>query len=107
MFVPGKPFKPSLIFVSNSVTYPSEAPFSAPLLGKLMALPANIRLSGKILPGETLQLITKSQKSREIFYNIGSALSRKSPNGSLTHSISEADFALTYGIFENIFNPLA
>jgi len=28
MFVPGKPFKPSLMFVGQAGAYPSEAPFS-------------------------------------------------------------------------------
>ncbi len=33
MFVPGKPFQPSLVFAGKNGAYPSEAPFSCSTLG--------------------------------------------------------------------------
>jgi len=33
VFVPGKPFKPSLIFAGKAGAYPSEAPFRCSTLG--------------------------------------------------------------------------
>ncbi len=46
LFVPGKHFQPSLMFAGKAGAYPSEA-----LLGRLLALITNIRLSWKGLPG--------------------------------------------------------
>ncbi len=43
MFVPGKPFQPSLVFEGKARAYPSEVPF--------LALPTNTRLGWKGLPG--------------------------------------------------------
>jgi len=52
MFVPGKPFQSSQMFVGKARTYSSEAPFRASILkGWLLALTANIRLGWKSLPG--------------------------------------------------------
>ncbi len=50
MFVPGKPFQPSLMFAGKAIAYPSEAPSGAPLYGRLLASPTNIRLGWKGLP---------------------------------------------------------
>jgi hypothetical protein len=44
VFVPGKPFQPSLMFAGKAGAYPSETPFRCSTL----ASPANIRLD---LPG--------------------------------------------------------
>jgi hypothetical protein len=33
MFVPGKPFQPSVMFVSKTGSYPSEVPFKCSTLG--------------------------------------------------------------------------
>ncbi len=55
MFVPGKPFQPNLMFAGKARAYPSEALSGAPLYGKLLALPANIRLGWKGLPGTNTQ----------------------------------------------------
>jgi hypothetical protein len=43
--IPGKPFLPSLMFVGKARAYPSDA-------NKAPALPANIRLGWKGLPGK-------------------------------------------------------
>ncbi len=43
VFVPGKPFQPSLILMNKAGAYPSEALSRTPRLGMLLALPANIR----------------------------------------------------------------
>ncbi len=51
VFVPGKPFQPSLIFVSKDGDYPSEAHFKCFTLGKLLDLPTNIRLDRKCMSG--------------------------------------------------------
>jgi hypothetical protein len=48
VFVPGKPLQPRLMFVGNARAYLSEAPFRCFTLG---ALPTNIRLGWKGLPG--------------------------------------------------------
>ncbi len=51
MFVPGKPFQPSLMFVGEARSLPkSRAPERA-LLGYAAVLPANTRLGWKGLPG--------------------------------------------------------
>jgi hypothetical protein len=52
VFVPGNPFQPSLMFTGNARVYVSGAPESgAPLYGRFMASPTNIRLGWKGLPG--------------------------------------------------------
>ena len=51
MFVPSKPFQPSLIFVGKAGAYPSEQPFRCSTLGSAPALPANIRQGWKGLLG--------------------------------------------------------
>ncbi len=51
MFVPGKPFQPSLMFVGKPGAYPSGAP---------QVLQS--RLGYKGLPGKTLHLITEIRK---------------------------------------------
>jgi hypothetical protein len=48
MFIPGKLFQPSLMFVSDARAHQSEAPF---MWVKLLTLPTNIRLGWKGLPG--------------------------------------------------------
>ncbi len=50
MFVLGKPLQPSLMFPSKAGAGMSETPSGAPLYGKLLALPTNIRLEWKDLP---------------------------------------------------------
>jgi hypothetical protein len=49
VFVPGKPFQPSLMFAGP---YRSELPLDAPLLGRLLALSTDIRLGYKEMPGK-------------------------------------------------------
>ncbi len=50
MFVPGKPFQPSLIlWVRLESTRVKQLP-GAPLLGRLLASPTNVRLGWKGLP---------------------------------------------------------
>jgi hypothetical protein len=44
VFVPGKRFHPSLMFAGKAGVNQSQAPFRFPLLGRLRALLANIRL---------------------------------------------------------------
>ncbi len=51
MFAPGKPFKPSLMFAGKVRTYPSEHLSGALLEGRPLALPKNIILGWKSLPG--------------------------------------------------------
>ncbi len=51
MIVPGKPLQPSLMFVGNDGAYLSEASFRYSTLGQALALPMNIRLGLKGLPG--------------------------------------------------------
>ncbi len=46
MFVPNKPFQPSLMFEGKAGAYLSEAQ----LLERLLALPTNIRIGWKGLP---------------------------------------------------------
>jgi hypothetical protein len=48
---PNKPFHPSLIFASKANSAQGEHNSGAPLKGKLLALPANVRLGRKGLPG--------------------------------------------------------
>ncbi len=51
VFVPAKPFQPSLVFASKIRVYPSEAPFRCSTLGEApVALPTNIILWWKALP---------------------------------------------------------
>jgi len=52
VFVPGKLFKPSLMFVGKSGSLPEWRTFQdAPFQGRSPALPTNIRLVWKSLPG--------------------------------------------------------
>ncbi len=37
MFVPGKPFRPSLVFADKAGAYRSEAPFRSSTLGRFLA----------------------------------------------------------------------
>jgi hypothetical protein len=63
MFVPGKPFHPSLIFAIRAGVYPSEAPVRCSTLRKAReALPTNIRLGSNCLPGQTLKRISNINK---------------------------------------------
>ncbi len=65
MYVPGKPFQPSLMFAGKAGAYPSEAPFRCSSLGsypRLWALPTNIRLGWNGLKGtNTLAYYENSQ----------------------------------------------
>jgi hypothetical protein len=45
MFVPGKLFQTSLMFVSKAGAYLREAPFRCSIIGLALALPQNIRLA--------------------------------------------------------------
>jgi hypothetical protein len=55
VFAPGKPFQPSPMFASEAREPAKKKGFSgAPLLSNLLALPTNIRLGWKGLPGLTL-----------------------------------------------------
>ncbi len=57
MFVPYKPFKPGLTYVSKAGAYLS----GVPLLGRLLVLPTNIRLSWKgMLVTNTLAFYEKN-----------------------------------------------
>ncbi len=51
MFVPVKPFQLSLVFVDKARAIPRVEPLKWSLLSQALALPANIRLSWKGLPG--------------------------------------------------------
>jgi hypothetical protein len=58
VFVPGKPFQPSLMFVGVAWAYLSEAPFRC---STLLASPTNVRLGWKGLSGtNTLAYYVKS-----------------------------------------------
>jgi hypothetical protein len=48
VFYPGKPFHPSLMFVGKAKNYHLSG---APLHGRLIALPTNIKLGWISLPG--------------------------------------------------------
>ncbi len=50
MFVPGKSLKPSLMFVGNAGAEVSKKTVP-PIYGRYLAVPPNIRLSWKGLPG--------------------------------------------------------
>jgi hypothetical protein len=50
MFVPVKPFQPSLMFVGKARVSPRVEPLKWSSLSQALALPANIRLSWKGLP---------------------------------------------------------
>ncbi len=56
MFVPGRPFQPSLMFVGK--VYPRVDPLNVAKLGMTLALPENIRLGWKGLPETNTQLLT-------------------------------------------------
>ncbi len=51
VFVPGKPFQSSLMFAGKAGVTRVKLLSGAPLFGRLLALPANIRLGWKCLPG--------------------------------------------------------
>ncbi len=51
VFVPVRPFKPSVLFPVNL----EPSPFSVPLIGRLLALFANIILGWKGLPGSNIK----------------------------------------------------
>jgi hypothetical protein len=51
VFIPVKPFQPSLMFAGKAGAYPSEALYDAPLQGRPLVLLINIRLGWKSLPG--------------------------------------------------------
>jgi hypothetical protein len=51
VFVPGKPLQPCLMFVVKAGAYLREAPFRWSTLGRPLALPTNIRLGWRGLPG--------------------------------------------------------
>jgi hypothetical protein len=50
MFVPGRPFQPSIMFAGKAGAYASGATFRCPLLGGLLGLPKNNKLGWKGLP---------------------------------------------------------
>jgi hypothetical protein len=56
VFVPGKPFYPSLMFVSKAGTF---------LQGRLQASPTNIRLGWKGLPGTNSSLFERFKSFKE------------------------------------------
>jgi hypothetical protein len=64
MFVLGKPFQLSLVFVGKAGAYPSDTP----LKGRMLALPKNIILGWKGLPG-TNALTYLLTYGRKKFYN--------------------------------------
>ncbi len=51
MFVAGKPVQPSTVFAGKAWACPVKHISGTPLKGKLLALPTNIRLGWKSLPG--------------------------------------------------------
>jgi hypothetical protein len=53
MFVPGKPFQPSLMFASKAGAYMNEAPFSCFTIGSMFFL-QKLGYSGKASHGQTL-----------------------------------------------------
>jgi hypothetical protein len=60
------------MFASKAGAYLSEAPFKYSTLGKLLALPTNIRLGWKGLPGTIALACIKSHiYVRKKFYDIG------------------------------------
>jgi hypothetical protein len=60
VFVPGNPFQPSLMFSDKARAYPSETPFRySTNKARLLALPTNIRLGWKSLPGTNTGLLQK------------------------------------------------
>jgi hypothetical protein len=70
VFVSGKPFQPTLIFVSMAGAYPS-----VPLKGGLLNLLTVVTLGWKDLPViNTLAHYEHFQITAVIFYNIGSCL---------------------------------
>ncbi len=50
MFVPGKPFQPSLMFAGKAGSYPSEHLSGAPILSSLLDSPTNAILAWKGFP---------------------------------------------------------
>jgi len=51
VFVPEKPIQSSIMFVSKVRVYPVKHLLGAPFYGRLLALPTDIRLGWKCLPG--------------------------------------------------------
>jgi hypothetical protein len=76
VFVPGKSFQPSLMFVGKARAYPSEVPFRCPTLGLALALPTNIRLGWKGLPGTNTLQKSVNYVSKK-FYSTGPLLNSK------------------------------
>ncbi len=56
VFVPGKPFQPSLLFAGNSGAYPSEAPFRCSTIGQAPSLSHRNRLGWRGLPGTNIYI---------------------------------------------------
>jgi hypothetical protein len=54
VFVPGKPFSPSLMFVGKQEPMPVKHLLVVPLKGRLLASSTNIRKLGKLFQGQTL-----------------------------------------------------
>ena len=54
MFVPGKPFQPSVMFTGKAGAYPSEAPFRCPTQGYLALNQKHQARAGKGCQGQTL-----------------------------------------------------
>ncbi len=72
MFVPGKPFQPSLMFVGEAWVYPRVEHLKCVSLGWAPALPTNIRLGWKSLPNKISSLLWKSVNyKRKQFYSTG------------------------------------
>jgi hypothetical protein len=59
--VPGKPFKPNLIFAGKARAYPSETPFRCSTLGQA---PQTLDFAGRAWQRQTILLITKSRNLR-------------------------------------------
>jgi hypothetical protein len=51
VFVPGRSFQLSLMFAGKAGTYPTIKHLKGALVGKVLALPTNIRLGCRALPG--------------------------------------------------------
>jgi len=56
VLISGEPFERSMLFVSKAGAYTSDLS-GAPLLGRFQALPTNIRLGWKSLPGTNTRLL--------------------------------------------------
>ncbi len=73
MFVPGRPFQPSL-FVSKAGAYPSKAPFKLSTQGLAPDLLTNIRLGWKSPPGTNARTYYEHSSIMDIegFMTLGS-----------------------------------